>query len=77
MFIVQRVATSLNLLRYQLALFMVGFSQHFHLKYMHDLPVKRNNANISCKVNGTMTNHIFYVDDNVLLAVGASGLQSL
>ena len=42
-----------------------------------ELSVKLNNANIGCNVNGTMTNHLLYVNDSALLEPSANGLQSL
>ena len=40
-----------------------------------ELSVKHNNANISCNVNGSMTNHLFDADDSVLLAPSAGDIH--
>ena len=44
---------------------------------MDELSVKLNNSTIGCNVNDTMTNHLFYTGDSVLLVPTASDLQSL
>ena len=52
-------------------------SPHLFNAYMDNLSTEMNNINIGFCIDGKIINHLMYVDDIVLFAPSAKGLQCL